>query len=56
MESRINEIWDYLLENEIATKDELMLVTNINGFNEGALNDILYSKTGYRNIEQLNGA
>lgn len=48
-----NEIYDYLIENQIATQGELDLITNINGFNEETLNDVIYSKTGYRSIEQL---
>jgi len=47
------EIWDYLIDNGVATEDELRLVTNINGYNENALNDVIYSKTGYRDLEQL---
>ena len=47
------KVWDYLLETEIATENELQLVTNINGYNEETMNDIIYSKTGYRNLEQL---
>ena len=47
------EIWDIILETEIATKDELILVTNINGYSIETLNDVIYARTGYRNIEQL---
>jgi len=47
------KVWDYLLETEIATENELQLVTNINGYNEETMTDIIYSKTGYRNLEQL---
>ena len=50
-----SEIYDYLIEAGIATKEELNLVTNINGWNKTALNDVLYSRTGYRNIEQMEG-
>ena len=46
-------IWDYLVENLIATEEEIRLVTCINGYNEEALNDILYARTGYRDIEQF---
>ena len=53
MIDRKTEIWNYILDNEIATEDELILVTNINGFNVDTLNDVLYSKTGYNDIEQL---
>ena len=47
-----NEVWDFLLEQEIATKAELSLITNINGYNEKSLNDVLYCRTGYRNVRQ----
>lgn len=47
------ELWDYLLENEIATEDEMRLVTNINGYNLESMESILYSKTGYRSLEQV---
>ena len=50
-----NEIWDYLLEMGIATENELCLITSINGMNETALNDVLYCRTGYRDIEQMEG-
>lgn len=49
----IERIWDRLIELEIATQEELELVTSINGYNEDSLNDIIYVRTGYRNIEQL---
>ncbi len=47
------DIWDYLEENMIATFEELSLVTCINGYNEETLNDILFARTGYRSIDQL---
>jgi hypothetical protein len=46
------EIWDYLLYNAVATEEELQLVTSINGYTEDTLNDVLYVRTGYRNINQ----
>lgn len=49
----INEIWEYLIEQQIATEEELQLITDINGYNEQALNDVLYARTGYRDIEQI---
>ena len=48
-----DEMWDYLIENAIATKDELTLVTNINGVSTETMEDILYAKTGYRSFDQL---
>ena len=51
----VEKIWDYLVENGIATNDELTLVTNINGYNMETLNNVIYARTGYHNIEQLKG-
>lgn len=53
MEYTKDQIWDYLLENNIASEQTLETVTNINGYTIETLNDILYSATGYRDIEQL---
>ena len=47
------ELWDAIVEHEIATEEELELITAINGFHNDALNDVIYVRTGYRNIEQL---
>ena len=47
------DIWDAIIEHGIATEEELELVTAINGYNEDTLNDVIYVRTGYRNIEQL---
>ena len=46
-------IYDYLIESGIATEDEICLVTSIIGCNEESLNSILYSRTGYRSLEQI---
>ena len=50
-----NQVWDYIIENAIATEDELKLVTCINGFNEDTLNDVIYARTGYHSVDQLEG-
>ena len=47
------EIWDAIVEHGIATEEELELVTAINGYHDDALNDVIWVRTGYRNIEQL---
>ena len=46
-------IWDKILDMDIATEEELNLVTSINGYNEESLNDVIYVRTGYRSIAQL---
>ena len=52
---RENEIWDFILENKIASEETLQVVTNINGYSEEALSDLLYAVTGYHSIEQYQG-
>lgn len=42
-----------LVEYGIATENELQLITDINGFNESVLNDVLYCRTGYRDYNQF---
>ena len=46
------KLHNFLIENEVATEDEISLVTSINGYNEEAMLDILYSRCGLRSIEQ----
>lgn len=53
MEERRDKLWDYLLECGICTENELCLVTSIMGSSEDTLEAILYSRTGYRSLEQI---
>ena len=53
MDIDIQSTWKYLVDQGIATEQELILVTNINGYNMESLNDIIYARTAYRNAEQL---
>lgn len=48
----LNTLFDKIVEYGIATANEINLVTSILGWNEGAMNDIIYVRTGYRSIEQ----
>jgi hypothetical protein len=48
-----DQIHDTLIELGIATDEEIALVTSINGTNEESYNDILFSRTGYRSLEQM---
>lgn len=43
----------WLVECDVATQDEIDLVTAINGWNEESMLDILFVRTGLRNIEQF---
>lgn len=45
-------LWDFIVDNNIATEDEVRLVTDINGWNEEAMTDIIYARTGLRSYEQ----
>ena len=49
---KLNKIWDAIIEQGIASEEELQLITNINGYNEETLNSVIYSKEGYRDIIQ----
>ena len=46
-----NELWTLIVEYGIATNSEIDLVTDINGNSIETLNDIIYARTGYRDIE-----
>ena len=52
----VKQLWDYLTETGIATEKELSLITSINGYNEDSLESVLYCRTGYRSMEQLEDA
>jgi len=47
------KLYDYLTELQIATEEEISLVCSINGNNLDSLESILYSRTGYRTLEQI---
>lgn len=46
-------IWDYIIANDIASEWELQLVTDVAGYSVEVLNAVIYSRTGYRNMEQF---
>lgn len=50
-----NNLWEFLVENDIATDNEVKLVTQIAGLKEDTLLHILYVRTGFRSIEQSMG-
>jgi hypothetical protein len=51
-EQELNRLWDFMIDNGIATFDEIKLVTSIMGTRLITLNSILYSRTGYHDLEQ----
>lgn len=52
-EKECNELWDLLIELNIATEAELNLISSINGWRIETLKDVLYVRTGYRDLEQF---
>ena len=48
----LDAIWDFIVEYNIATKEELELVTCINGYNGETLNSVIYARTAYHDMEQ----
>lgn len=47
-----DHVWDFLKDHNIANDSEMRLVTELNGYKVKTLNDILYVRTGYHDIEQ----
>lgn len=45
-------LWDFIVENNVATEDECSLVTSINGYSEETMMDIIFARTDLRSIEQ----
>ena len=56
MDNNTEALYDYLLETEVCTEDELALVTSVAGANIDTLEAVLYSRTGYRSLEQIKEA
>lgn len=45
-------LWEFIINNNIATESELQLVTSINGWSEETMKDVIYAKKGLRDYEQ----
>jgi hypothetical protein len=48
-----NAWYNFITENNIATENEVNLVTDISGYSESTFLAIAYARTGYRSYEQL---
>ena len=46
-------IYSYYIDAELFTEAEMRLITNINGYNIETLNDMLFARYGYRDLEQM---
>ena len=47
------QIYDFIIENELATQETLDHCGCVAGFNEDTLNRIIYATTGFHDVEQL---
>jgi len=50
--NKFDEFYDYLVDYEVATENEIRLVCCINGNSVDTLNSILYARLGLRSLEQ----
>ena len=50
MEQLTTELFQYLIDKELFTYDELVLLTNINGYSIQTLNDAIFARYGYRDL------
>ena len=48
-----NAWYNFITENNIATENEVNLVTDISGYSESTFLDIVCARTGNRSYEQL---
>lgn len=55
-EYEIDQLWDYMVNHEIATKEELKLVGKIFGDTLDNYEKVLYCRTGYRDLQQAEEA
>lgn len=53
MFNNVNELWGQIIERDIATHEELELITSISGYNVETLNDVIYARTGYHTMDQI---
>lgn len=49
----VDQAYEFMLTNEIASEETLDIITSINGYNIETLNDVLYCQSGYHDFEQL---
>lgn len=47
-----DQAFNFLTDFELATREEIQLVTNINGYTLEQMENILYARTSYRSFEQ----
>lgn len=48
----IEKMWNKLIDMGVS-EETLQIVTDINGYNQQTMEDILYAKFGYRSFDQF---
>jgi hypothetical protein len=49
----MDDLFDYMVDNAIATKVELQLVASAFGYTQENLERVLFALTGYRSLKQI---
>lgn len=52
MHTKIDKLWDRIVNAGIASEDTLRVITAINGYSVDTLNDVIYVVSGLRNWKQ----
>lgn len=50
---KVDQIYNYLTENQFFMDSELSLLTDINGYTVDTLNSAIYARYGFRTFEDL---
>lgn len=50
---QVGQIYDFLIDNQFFTDDELHLLCCINGYSVKTLNDAIYARYGFRDFESF---
>lgn len=50
---KVDEIFNYLTENQFFTESELLLLSYINGYTVETLNSAIFARYGFRTFEDL---
>jgi hypothetical protein len=49
----VDSYYDYLIDNGYFSVEELSIIINVNGFSINTLNDCIYAKYGYQDLQQM---
>ena len=49
----VDEMYNYLLDQNVVSEEALNLISAINGYNEQTMLDVIYARTGLRSFDDL---